>query len=208
MPTALLTAAAIDVAKELGISVVKRFFQPKDKKEQDLVSIGLAVGYFYNFLDPLNNVLANNVFNLYEPTDNKETSLENPKTSYSIDDVNVEVIIPKRLDVEAKAACENEFKKFDKGYFYLPQNNRFYGINYFTAKVGNTQRLTIVDFARPALAAKRYYEEILGIRPYKNDEKWFKTQISELTAFKESLMNLQQLGYGVLVNKLSFREIG
>ena len=203
----ILSSTAINIATEVGINAVKRFFQPKEKKDHDLVSVGLAVGYFYNFLDPVNTVLINNVFELFD-SKNQKPSPNSQKTSFKMEDVNVEVIIPKRLDVEAKAACENEFKKYDKGSFYLPQNNRFYGINYFTSTVANTQRLTIVDFARPALAAKRYYEEILGIRTFNNDASWLTTQIAELTAFKESLINLQKLGYGVLVNKLHFREIG
>jgi hypothetical protein len=206
----ILAAAAIEAAKELGKSVVNRFFQPKEKKEQDLISIGLAVGYFYNFLEPLNIVLRNNVFNLYKAQSKDVTlSADTPEKSFKINEVNVEVIIPKRLDVEAISACENEFAPYKKGSFYLPQNNRFYGINYFTAEVGDGERLTIVDLARPAFAVKRYYEEILGIRTFNTtDEKWFKTQLAEISAFRESLVNLQKLGYGVLINKLSFKDIG
>jgi len=204
----LLSAVAIEAAKELAKNVVKRFFHLGDKKEQDLVSVGLAVGYFYNFLSPLNDVVINNIFDLYMPADEKSLTLASPKITYNMDYVNIEVIIPKRLDVEAKTACENEFKKSHKGFFYLPENNRFYGINYFTTQIGNLQSLTIVDFARPAWAAKRYYEEILGLRTFNNDNKWLATQLSELTAFKESLVNLQKLANGVFVNKLVFRDIG
>ena len=204
----VIAPGTIDAAIAVGINVVNRFFQEKTKKKEDLVSVGLAVGYFYNFLEPLNNVLANEAFKLYKPAGNNNLTVDSPHTSYNIDDVNVEVIIPKRLDVEAKVACENEFKNSDKGFFYLPQNNRFYGINYLASKANNKERLIIVDFARPSLAAKRFYEEILGIRTFNNDEKWMTAQISELAAFKQSLTNLQKLGYGVLVNKLHFRDIG
>lgn len=204
----LFAAAAIDIVKDVSTDILKRFFQPKTKKEQDVVSVGLAVGYFYNFLEPLNNVLANNVFELYTPGVNEEPSLKSPKVKYTMDNVTVEVIIPKRLDGEAKASCEKEFKDNAKGYFYLPANSRFYGINYRLSKTNDLERLTIVDFARPALAAKRYYEEILGMRTFNEEEKWFRIQLTELTAFKTALTNLQKLGYGVLINKLYFKEIG
>ena len=199
---------AIEAAITVGINVVNRFFQEKTKKKEDLVSVGLAVGYFYNFLEPLNNVLTNEAFKLYKPVGNNSLTQDSPYTSYKIDDVNVEVIIPKRLDVEAILACENEFKNSNKGFFYLPQNNRFYGINYLASSANNKERLIILDFARPSLAAKQFYEQILGIRPFNNDEKWMATQFSELAAFKQSLINLQKLGYGVLVNKLHFKDIG
>jgi hypothetical protein len=206
----LITAATAESAIEIGIKVVKRFFQPSEKKEQDLVSIGLAVGYFYNFLDPVNSVIQDDDFTLFQPAENDAPlSLESPKTKFDSENVNMQVIIPKRLDVEAFKACEDEFRPYSKGFIYLKRNKRFYGVNYFLAQIGKNQRLTIVDLARPAMAIKRYYEEILGMKTYvEGDEKWFKIQLTELAAFRESLKNLQKLGYGVLVNKLSFSEVG
>ncbi|MEP7142066.1 MAG: STING domain-containing protein [Ferruginibacter sp.] len=204
----LLTAAAAESAIEVGITVVKRFFQPAAKKDQDLVSIGLAVGYFYNFLDQVSSAIQDDELSLYQPSENNAlVALESSKITYEGENVNMQVIIPKRLDVEAFKVCEDEFKQYSKGFIYLKRNKRFYGINYFTAQVGKNQRLTIVDLARPVMAVKRYYEEILGIKTYA-DNKWLTTQLSEISAFKESLRNLQKLGYGVLVNKLSFNDLG
>ena len=205
---AMITAAAIDAAKELASGAVNRWLSSKNKKEQDLVSIGLAVGYFYNFLDPINKILETNVLDLYMPGDQKKASLQNPKKSFDLDNVYVEIIIPKRLDPEARRACNDEFKRYDKGFFYMQEHKRFYGVNYFTASIGGTERLTIVDIARPAFAAQRFYEDVLGQRSFNNDEKWYLTQISELTAFKETLLNLRKLGNGVLVNRMSFKDIG
>ncbi|MDB5208182.1 MAG: hypothetical protein JWR72_3257 [Flavisolibacter sp.] len=206
----ILSVAAAETAFEIGITVVKRFFQPAAKKEQDIISIGLAVGYFYNFLDPVSSVIQDDEFTLYQPLEkDKAVTLESPYVTYESENINMQIIIPKRLDVEAFKACEDEFKPYTKGFIYLKRNKRFYGINYFTAQIGKNQRLTIVDLARPVMAVKRYYEEILGIKTYVDgDEKWFKSQISEIAAFKESLKNLQKLGYGVLVNKLSFCDVG
>lgn len=206
----IITAAVTETAIEVGVKVVKRFFLPAEKKEQDLVSVGLAVGYFYNFLDPVSSVIQDEDFSLYQPEESHApVSMESPRTSFESDNINMQVIIPKRLDVEAFKSCEDEFKPYSKGFIYLKKQKRFYGINYYVAQLGKTQRLTIVDLARPAMAIKRYYEEILGMKTYiDGDVKWFKTQVAELAAFKESLKNLQKLGYGVMVNKLSFCEVG
>jgi hypothetical protein len=198
---------SIDAALALGVSFVDRFFQEKARKKEDLVSVGLAVGYFYNFLEPLKNVLANDAFKLYKPEDKKDVTKDSPRTDYNIDDVDVQIILPKRLDVEAIAVCETEFKRSNRGFFYLPQNNRFYGINYIESTVNNRACLSIIDFARPSLAAKRFYEEILGIQT-DEDQRWASAQYAELAAFKHSLVKLQKRGFGVLVNKIHFREIG
>jgi hypothetical protein len=67
--------------------------------------------------------------------------------------------------------------------------------------------LTIIDLARPIMSAKYYYENIVKLDTGDDtDEKWLKTQVAEITAFKETLRGLQKRGYGVLVNKLDFRE--
>lgn len=198
----VLTAATAETAIEIGISVVKRFFQPAAKKEHDLVSIGVAVGYFYNFLDPVSAVIENEDFELYQSPEDKAPQ------NFASENIDMQVILPKRLDVEAFQVCESKFKPYSKGFIYLKKNKRYYGINYFTAQIGKEQRLTIVDLARPLMSVKRYYEEILGMKPEAPDENWQKIQLSEITAFKQSLINLQKRGYGVLVNKLCFVDIG
>lgn len=204
----MITAAAAESAIEIGITVVKRFFQPKEKKENDIISIGVAVGYFYNFLDPLSAVIENDEFGLYESTDDNKPKVDQEPQIFASENIEVQVIIPKRLDVEAFNVCEAKFKPYSKGFFYLKRNKRYYGINYFTAQIGKEQRLTIVDLARPLMSVKRYYEEILGQKPENADEKSNKSQFTEIAAFKESLVNLQKRGYGVLVNKLTLVDMG
>src|SRR5688500_17436553 len=98
----LLTSAVAETAIEIGVKVVKRFFQPGEKKEQDIVSIGLAVGYFYNFLDPVNSVIQDDELTLFHPAENEAPLSEtSPKTVFESENVNMQIIIPKRLDVEA-----------------------------------------------------------------------------------------------------------
>lgn len=196
----------INAAVAVGVGLVNRLFDRKDRKKDDLVSVGLAVGYFYNFLEPLENAVAYEAFKLYMPDDKKDVTKDSPHKMFEIDDVEIHVIVPKRLDVDAFKACESEFKNSDRGFFHHPKNNRFYGINYIAATVRGKERLSIIDYARPAVAAKLFHEKIFGVLP--DDENWASVQYAELAAFKRTLTNLQKLGTGVLVNKMHFKEIG
>jgi hypothetical protein len=48
-----------EVAAKLGLEAVKKFFEGK-KDDKDLISVGLAVGYFYNFLNVISDVIKRN----------------------------------------------------------------------------------------------------------------------------------------------------
>jgi hypothetical protein len=67
MPVELI----VEAATKLGIEAVKKFFEGK-KDEKDLISIGLAVGYFYNFLNVISGVIRRNQLTLYEKTGDKD----------------------------------------------------------------------------------------------------------------------------------------
>jgi hypothetical protein len=193
-----------DIAIKLGMKVVEKFFDGMGKGKQDpgAISIGLAVGYYYNFLDPVSGVIKRDEFSLYStPTGGENQQIRS-------DDVQVEIIIPGRLDVAAYDRCETEFKQLHKGSIYLSENKRYYGINYASTELPSKTQLTIVDLARPLMSVKRYYEDIVKLDTYSEaNEKWIKIQIAERTAFKETLRRLQARGYGGLVNRLHFKEI-
>ncbi len=191
-----------EVAINLGISAVKKFFESVTKKKEDVVSIGLSVGYFYNFLDPVSDKIHSGDFKIYKSPDDKDPM------SFDSSKIKMVVIVPRKLDVYSFKACEDEFKKYVKGSIYLNRNSRWYGINYGITETAAGKELVIVDLARPLLAVKQYYEQILKRNTAIGDDKWSSSQLTEITAFKESLRKLQELGYGVLVNSLDFREIG
>lgn len=190
-----------EIATALGLKAVEKLFEGFHKEDSGIVSVGLAVGYYYNFLDPVSGVIERDELELYSsPTDTS------PK-KFQAEDVRVQIIIPTRLDVQAFQRCEDEFKATHKGFVFLRQNKRYYGINYTLTELPNKSELTIIDLARPIMSAKRYYEDILRLDTSSDtDEKWVKSQIAEITAFKEAIRRLQKRGYGALVNKLDFRE--
>jgi len=194
------------IATAIGIKAVEKFFDGRNKQDTDVVGVGLAVGYFYNFLDPVSQAIDREEFEIYSQTENSEPPQFRSEGQFTSEKTLVQIIVPKRLNVEAFKRCEAEFKDKSKGFLFLPQNKRYYGVNYFTPSAGE---LTIIDLARPIMAAKRYYEDILKLDTHnESDERWLKIQQAELTAFKESLRRLQARGYGALVNQLDFRERG
>ena len=191
-----------EIAISLGVNAVKKFYDYATQKREDIISIGLSVGYFYNFLDPVSDKINSGDFKIYKGIDDKEPATFDP------DNIKMVVIIPRRLDNFTFKACEDEFKKYEKGNIFLNRQNRWYGINYGITKTAVGDELVIVDLARPVMTVKLYYEQILKASTQLNDQKWLSSQLAELTAFKESLKKLQELGFGILVNKLDFREIG
>jgi Prokaryotic STING domain len=197
--------AAITSAITLGVDVVKKFFEGK-KDDKDLISVGLAVGYFYNFLDVISGAIDNTrIITLYEAKDGKPGD---KCQQYDSETVEVQLILPRRLDVGVYQRCEEDFKRTTKGIILLEKQKRWYGINYNTVKQGEKDGIVIKDLARPLMAVKHFYEKILGYRTNDQiDTKWLKAQLSEINAFKETLRRLQELGYGALVNRLHFLEI-
>jgi hypothetical protein len=126
---------------------------------------------------------------------------------YDADTVELQVIVPGRLDVNAYDRCERDFKLTKRSVIYLPQQSRWYGINYNLVQRGDRSGIVITDLARPLMPVKRFYEEILSYPTHdETNAKWMKAQKSEIVAFKETLLQLQKRGYGALVNRLDFHE--
>lgn len=182
-------------AVTIAFEAVKKFFDSK-KDDKDLISIGLAVGYFYNFLEPLfKKIQVNGELEFYQA----ETDAQPQK--FDIDNIKIHIIIPMKLDFITFDNCEKEYKQYSKGFVDLKQNNRYYGINYSINKLGKKDELVIVDYARPIKSIKPYYEDILK---YSKAEKWPRIQLAEITAFIETIKKLQRAGYGIFPNMMDF----
>ncbi|HLP09208.1 MAG TPA: STING domain-containing protein [Opitutaceae bacterium] len=189
-----------DAAISLALRAVERFFESTGREDAAPVSIGLAVGYHYNFLAPVAETLEGGSFVLYETAEGGQ-GRPFPEVS-----VRVQLILPNRLDVECFTSCEIEFQSLRRGWGYLPRNKRFYGFNYALTETGGGAELTIVDLARPIMAVKRYYEEVVRMDTAADTGRWSRIQRTEIAAFKETLRQLQRRGGGILSNRLDFRE--
>src|SRR5438874_1956761 len=145
----------MDVALELADKAVNKFFinQKKDS-EIPLVSPGLAVGYYYNFLDIMSSQLRYGAFQLRK--DSAPGTEQGPDATFDLERTTLQIILPTRLDGESFRSCEAELKESNKGFLFLNGQGRYYGVNYRTINTGGADRVTIIDFARPAMALKRY----------------------------------------------------
>ena len=189
-----------NIVEATCLMTIKKFFDGKGKTETDLISIGLAVGYYYNFLEPLSAEIERDDFTV------SQTRGDGPGSVFMAEDVQVKIIIPGKLDVFAFDRCESDFKALHKGFIYLRRQKRYYGINYSITSLQSKEQLTIVDLARPVMSIKRYYEDILNLDTNDSDTNWSRIQSTEISAFKESVRRLQARGYGALVNKLDFAD--
>jgi hypothetical protein len=183
---------------------------PPTQDDLQVISPGLAVGYYYNFLDVVSAVLEDGTFNIENEAGSTSSAGDKLPSSRTVDPANVriEVIVPARLDGAAFQRCSDEFDQSIKGTVYLRRQKRKYGINYQVTSGDKTERITIIDFARPVMALKRYYEQIVKLGTDNNDDSWQKVQRAEIEAFRKTLLMLQSSGYGALVNKLDIIERG
>ena len=178
--------------------VSKVFSQKKVEKEPTLMSLGLAVGYYYNFLDVIGRQLSTGSVTL------NQGASDGSETNFDLAATRIQIIVPERLDGSAFERCVAEFDRSLKGAVYLNEQRRNYGINYLVVDLAGSKQLTIIDLARPAMALKRYYEDVVHIDTYSggNDAHWRELQKAELAAFAETLKRLQERGYAQLANKL------
>ncbi len=209
-----LTAATIETLVKIAGSIFDRFVKPPKKRQfpelisDDLVSIGLATGYFFNFIDMTAKTMQYaGGLNIYSTNADNKPDTEKEAEYYSKDNIRVEIIMPQRLHANNFAACEQEFTQYKRGFFYSEANGRYYGINYATMETRNNKMLRIIDYARPVTAAKPFYEQILMVATEAED-KWEKTQVAEIAAFKKTLDVLLNRAYGTLPNKLNYMDIG
>lgn len=213
MPDPLTIALAtklVETAASKGIDAVAKFFSREKKEDKPLMAIGLAVGYYYNFLEPvMTNIKVFNYIQLFNEVKKEDGTTEHiAGKKFDEADVKIQIILPKRLDTDAFNVCEIEFKQAKRGSIYLGAQSRYYGINYAETSLAKSDGLIIIDLARPLMAVKRYYEDVIRLDTFdRSDPTWLSTQITETTAFTETLRRLQARGYGGSV-KIDFSERG
>lgn len=176
---------------KIGLKAVERFFDSHKKQETDLISIGLAVGYYYNFLDPVSSAIDRDEMELFSAVKGSEPPQFKSEGKFKSEDVRVQIIVPEQLAVSAFQKCEEEFKALCKGFLSLPQNKRYCCVKYSMTKLDSRTELQIVGLARPIMSAKRYYEDIVKLDTHDDlNKQWLKIQAVEIRAFKESLVRL------------------
>ena len=177
---------------------VSRFLEAPRHDGLDLKAPGLAVAYYYNFLEVISREIKSGRFRL--TNENRKINSEN---------FQIQVILPRRLDAHTFQTCEQELNKTSKGSTYIEGQKKVYGINYRLNQMNNdgTAIITIVDLA-PVIALKRYYEDIARIETAADDPrspqwlKWEEIQRTEIAAFRKTLEKIMVRGFGELANRL------
>jgi hypothetical protein len=194
----------VDAGVKLASVVVNNIFAAKQKGAQpQLMSPGLAVGYYANFIEPMGQLLNVGEIELFE---NEEPRPDEIPLKFDLENTNFQIIIPSRLNGQAFKLCLNEFDRSKKGWIFLKANKRKYGYNYRIDNFNGKSTLTIIDLARPTFALKKYYEDILKMETSAETSgtEWRELQQAELSAFEKMLRTLQQRGYAELEGKISF----
>ena len=201
---------AIDAGLKLAERAVNKVFSHQKKPDADpiLMSLGLAVGYYYNFLEPFAQQLSSGEIEF--------TDQPNPQrggggaANFTLDDANIQIILPERLDGAAFQRCEAEFNQGQKGSVYLNAQKRYYGVNYRTFEANGVKKLTIIDYARPASAAKRYYEDVVRMDTSSDggDARWRELQKARRLSARPVLEGImEQAGGGTLTIRDGERRV-
>jgi len=100
----LLEIGTVTINKVVS-KAIDNFFDKSKKKDTDIVSIGLAFGYFYNFLDPISALIERDELEIFDSPNGTNSQ------KFNAEDVRVQIIMPIHLNVYALQRCEEELAK-------------------------------------------------------------------------------------------------
>ena len=195
-------------------SYISKLFSPKvatakggasDLQYSDGIAVGVAIGYFHNFLKPLDDTIAQERLLVFS-TEMVETDLSTVITpaalaamgpdvakqisrsktekhsyvdSYDADHFSLSILYPQKLDFQNFGRVNDFFRKETrKGSYYNRPNARPYGINY-NLPPDKPDTIHIYDYARPIEAVWKYYREDKKCRKViSNRSKWRRSTFS------------------------------
>ncbi|MBE9058136.1 STING domain-containing protein [Sphaerospermopsis sp. LEGE 08334] len=168
--------------------------QKSNSKLDEVTTItqGLAVGYFYNFLQDINAILENDIKVLFEDQTQK---------TFSRDQVEIQLVIPKRLNAASIRHARDSIKVERQADIMRPGRN--FKINYALENDG--AKLIIKDLIKPSFTIKEYMEQYLKLDP--DTEEWRSLETQPLDKFCETINFLCNKSQGVAINQISWRKI-
>jgi len=221
----MITGKLIDITWDaFGPSVkayISRLFSKKNLTDEksvselehaDGIALGVAIGYFHNFLKPLDETIASERLLLYstrlelnKPKDTlsastiaeigeeaaKQMSLEKTEkhellNKYDPYHFKLSIIYPQNLGKQNFNRVNDYLgKETQKGSFYNRSNSRPYGINY---NVTDGEIVHIFDYARPIEAIWKYYKDDKGFSQDEID----KVQAEEIRLFLAVIRRLME----------------
>jgi hypothetical protein len=174
-----------------------------------IVARGLAVGYFENFLKPINSIMTETMITV-EFGDAEERIAKDPqanKRKFTFPRTSVEIVLIHPGKLTAAAITSSiEKAKLPQATVLRPGSNRGFVINYDLIERSGTKILLIQDLVKPIFAIKHYAESYLGLSQDSAD--WSEMEKLSLVEFKNTIERLRTKGEGVGVDQIAWKAIG
>lgn len=237
----VVTSVASSTISTAVKSAIQRYFG-KDAKnastaedpEHPIISIPLAIGYYYNFIQKIEERLAGDNFTVKKhymvsgdqvlnklalteeqisqaPSSElnqiraKKIEMAEFVGQFGIDAVSVDLLYPKNLSIQATGDCD-AFLRNQTTRGSMESIGRPYGINYTEIRTGDSPLIKIVDYTRPVEVIPRFYQEVKNIGGMGSDEEvWKAIEDREMQAFLYTLKFMIEKRSKYLYNKVSFR---
>ena len=164
------------------------------------VARGLAVGYYFNFIEPVCRLLQD-----VDITVQLEENGERKQVKFVKDDVRISIIYPAGLTGSQTDRCGDRIKGLGKGEIILGQQRRNFAITYAIVLRNDKQTLQIRDVAKPTTALKNYIETFENKNP--GDAEWPELAERGLKSFFDTIKNLCQRAQGAGVYQLMFDPV-
>jgi len=212
--TEIITTAIASIIGTVLAAVVPLLIQNRTLKrtlrEAPTVARGLAVGYFYNFLSEVDSRLKQGTLIIRFPSDEHRVAISPDSTErvckFSSNQIEIILIVPKRLTAAA-FTHSREKAKLPEAEILRPgdEGGRGFKINYQLSERDGQFTLLITDLVRPYFAIKRYAEDYLNMD--QDSEPWRQLEQDTLPEFRNTVERLRNIGDGVGINQILWREI-
>jgi hypothetical protein len=207
----LITTVATSAVSEGVKSAISRYFTKGPQKpskaeetEYPIISIPLAIGYYYNFIEKIEDLLAGDNFTVkrhyavqgdqvlaklalsteqlsklatgeLNQMSSKKIEMTEFAGQFEANSLTVDLIYPDDLSNRATRNCSVYLlEKTNRGSMGSVVGGRTYGINYTEIQVSPSPKLTVVDYTRPIEVIPKYYQEVKGVGGMGSDANLWK----------------------------------
>ena len=182
------------------------------KKVEHMASTGVAIGYYFNFIEMLYKVMDESKTIKLEIYDANKGITKTQE--FDSNKVRMEVILPRSLDGSSFVAAAAVRDAYKKGDIVRVGNKRNFGINY---SIHDNNSLLAVDMPGPLSAVEKYLKTLpdfndtidpdSGKYVVKSDsEAYRKRQIEEINNFITTIKKLIE-DNRYAINKVTFRQL-
>jgi hypothetical protein len=181
-------------------------------KVEHMASTGVAIGYYFNFIEVVYKVIDESKTIQLEIYDENKNIAETRE--FESDKVRMEIIIPRSLDGSSFVAAATTLDSYKKGDILRVGNKRNFGINY---SIQDNNVLVAVDMPSPLSAVEKFLKTLpdfndtidpeSGKYVIKSDsEAYRKRQIEEIENFIKTIKKLIE-DNRYAINKVAFRQL-